>query len=111
MNYHFDGTNIIFDFTLMDDTGVVPVTDADESSNVTVTAYDSARSADAVTEVVTQINGALYEVAIPYADLNRGAGDGVWRFEIIHSGSYIANPYGVSIPSKKGSSGSSTPIS
>ena len=96
--YYFNGTTIYFDFVLMDDTGVVPAADADESGNITVTAYDSAKSPDAVTETVTQINGALYEVQIPYSELNRGAGDGIWRFEITHSGNYVAQPYAVSIP-------------
>ena len=75
--YHFDGTNIIFRFTILDASGLAP--QAGITSTV-ITAYGSDRNVDAVTETVTEIGEGLYEASIPYADINRALADGLWSF-------------------------------
>lgn len=76
--YHFDGTNITFRFTILDASGLVRQSGI---TGTTVTAYDSAKNEDPVTETITEIaTTGDYEASIPYADINRAAGDGLWTF-------------------------------
>lgn len=80
--YHFDGTNILFRFTIMDSSGLKPQAGI---TSIVVTAYGSDKNVDAVTETVTEIAEGLYEASIPYADIDRTLADGLWSFVPSHS--------------------------
>jgi hypothetical protein len=81
--YSFDGTDIKFRFSILDANGLIPQTG--QSAGVTITAYDSAKNADAVTEVVSEVGGGAYEALIPYSEIYRTAGDGIWTFTFSHT--------------------------
>ena len=82
--YHFDGTNIKFRFAILDASGLVP--QAGQQSGVTITAYDSARNADAIASTtVSNIGGGAYEANVVYSELYRTAGDGIWTFTFSHT--------------------------
>lgn len=77
--YSFDGTDIKFDIACL--AGGVPQTGKASNIQSSIIMYDSARNSDAATFTVTEIGTTgVYEVSTPYSDLNRAAGDGLWRW-------------------------------
>ena len=78
---HFDGTYIDFDTVIADGAGLIPQTGKVITTDFTIALYDSANNADAATIAATEITGTgTYRIRTTYADINRAAGDGIWKW-------------------------------
>lgn len=79
----FDGTYIDFDIVIADSSGLVPQTGIALTTDFTITVYDSAGNIDTFTTAVTSTEigtSGIYKVRTTYSELNRAAGDGIWRW-------------------------------
>jgi hypothetical protein len=80
----FDGTYIDFTLVVLDASGLVPQTG--QSGNITTVVYDSANNPDAATVVISELGTTgVYRVRTTYSELNRAAGNGLWRWVFTHS--------------------------
>lgn len=97
----FDGTYVDFTLIVLDASGLVPQTE--QTANITVAVYDSANNIDAATVAITELNNAgaytgVYRVRTTYSELNRAAGNGLWRWVFTHAApDFTFNPPAVTI--------------